>query len=369
MRRREMLALLPLAAAGQPNRFEAPDWEERIPALMQKTRTPGVSIAIIENGELRWRKAFGVADAGSGRPINDNTIFEAASMSKPVFAYRVMKLAEMGIIDLDEPLTKYKPGKFLTGDSRLDLITARHVLSHCTGFPNWRSSTAPLRIGFAPGEKYGYSGEGYYYLQSVVTYLTGREDRSNCQGGYEGDLEVCVTDIAAYMKKNLLDPLGMHSSSYVPQDPFAKRMALGHDIDGKPKAPGEWKASSPARYAAAGGLLTTASDYARFLIEVMRPKPADAFRLTRKSLSEMLRPHTGVALNDGYKISYALGWRVAQTTNGELTGHGGDNPGFHCLAEVSVARKSGFVIMTNGDGGVDFLKEVAPAVSRRLQPL
>lgn len=124
-------------------------------------------------------------------------------MSKPVFAYAVLKLCEKGVIHLDTPLTKYTSDRFLQGDPRLDLITARHVLSHTSGFQNWRSGKEPLKIHLEPGEKYLYSGEGYSYLQSVVTLLTGQLNLKAC-ATYEAGLEVCATDIEQYMKSEPL---------------------------------------------------------------------------------------------------------------------------------------------------------------------
>ena len=111
-------------------------------------------------------------------------------------------------MNLDTPLTQYTSERFLEGDSRLDLITARHVLSHTSGFPNFRSNKKPLKIHFTPGEKWSYSGEGYSYLQSVVTHLLGgRVNRNEC-AKFESGLEVCATEpsIDAYMRANVLVP-------------------------------------------------------------------------------------------------------------------------------------------------------------------
>src|SRR6266702_307477 len=149
------------------------DLEKQIPGLMAEAKTPGLSIAIIRDAKVLWRRGFGVRDSAAKEPVDNDTVFEACSVSKTVFAYAVLKLCERGVINLDTPLTKYTSERFLEGDPRLDLITARHVLSHTTGFPNWRSEAAPLKIQFTPGEKFSYSGEGYSYLQSVVMHLTG----------------------------------------------------------------------------------------------------------------------------------------------------------------------------------------------------
>lgn len=326
------------------------DLEQQIPKLMEEAIVPGVSIAIIEDAKLRWRRAFGVRHSASKKPVDDETMFEAASMSKPVFAYAVMKLCEKGVIDLDTPLTKYTPERFLEGDPRLDLITARHVLSHTSGFQNWRSEEEPLKIHFTPGEKYLYSGEGYSYLQSVVTHVTAQP-------------------IEQYMKANLFVPFGMASSGYVWNDTFATLMARPHDQKGNAFDNKKSTATDAARYGSSGALLTTPTDYAKFVIEVIDPKQSDAFRLNKNSLHEMLRPQVKVTDGGEYSISWALGWRLAHTKNGDVISHGGDNKGFHSWADASLERKSGFVIMTNGENGQELLKKLAPSVAQRLYSL
>lgn len=372
MRRREFLvessravlgfSLLPVVApvkgdqTSAKSRSSAPwgtliaDLEKQIPKLMEEAIVPGVSIAIIEDAKLRWRRAFGVRDSASNKPVDDETMFEAASMSKPVFAYAVMKLCEKGVIDLDTPLTKYTPERFLEGDPRLDLITARHVLSHTSGFQNWRSEEEPLKIHFTPGEKYLYSGEGYSYLQSVVTHVTAQP-------------------IEQYMKANLFVPFGMASSGYVWNDTFATLMARPHDQKGNAFDNKKSTATDAARYGSSGALLTTPTDYAKFVIEVIDPKQSDAFRLNKNSLQEMLRPQVKVTDGGEYSISWALGWRLAHTKNGDVINHGGDNKGFHSWADASVERKSGFVIMTNGENGQELLEKLAPSVAQRLYSL
>jgi CubicO group peptidase (beta-lactamase class C family) len=326
------------------------DLEGKIPKMMEEASVPGLSIAIIKDAKLRWRKGFGVKDRDSKELVSEDTMFEAASMSKPVFAYAVMKLCERGVIDLDTPLTKYTSERFLEGDPRLELITARHVLSHTSGFQNWRSKKEPLAIHFTPGEKHLYSGEGYNYLQSVVSHVTGQP-------------------IEPYVKANLFVPFGMSSSGYVWTDSFARLMARPHDPDGRPLDNRKSTVTDVSRYGSAGALLTTPTDYTRFLIEVIEPKAGDAFRLTKGGIEEMLRPQVRVTANDEYSISWGLGWRIAKTRNGDFIGHGGDNPGFHSICEASVQRKAGYVIMTNGDNGQALINKLAPLVSARLYAL
>jgi CubicO group peptidase (beta-lactamase class C family) len=385
IRRREFLAgssraalslsLLPFVRRAQGNQKPAklkdgPPWnaliadlEKQIPQLMEAAVVPGLSIAIIKDAQLLWRRGFGVTNSASKEPVDNDTVFEAASTSKPVFAYVVMKLCEKGVMDLDTPLTHYTSERFLKSDPRLDLITARHVLSHTSGFPNWRSTEEPLAIHFAPGEKWSYSGEGYGYLQSVVTHLTGHVNPKEC-ATFEAGVEFCATDIDEYMKANVLVPFGMASSGYLWNDTMEKHMARGHDEKGRPSEINRRPTRpSAARYGMAGGLFTTPTDYAKFLIEIMDPKASDAFRLTKASLAEMLRPQ----VKRNPQSSWALGWEINHTESGDFLRHGGGNPGFSCFVAASVERKSGYVIMTNSENN-GYLGVIAKLITGEILP-
>ncbi len=311
--------------------------ERDLPIMMADAKVPGLSAAIIRDGRLQWRRAFGVKDSAAKTPVHVDTIFEAASMSKPVFAYSVMKLSERKVIDLDTPLTHYVSERLIEGDPRLDRITARHVLSHTSGFQNWRSKREPLAIHFQPGERFSYSGEGYSYLESVVTHLVGQP-------------------FDPFMRANVLMPFQMTSSGYIWNDMFEQRMALPHDRDGKPLPRKRSSAEDVARYGSAGALLTTPTDYAKFLIEVIAPKKGDRFRLQPKTLEEMLRP--AIALEDPGAGSWALGWKLPPIPNRRIIAHGGANDGFHCWAVASLDRQCGFVMMTNGESGAEWLQKL-----------
>jgi len=137
---------------------------------------PGVSLALIKDGKLVYHQTYGVRNNMTGEKVDSNTLFEAASVTKPVFALAVEKLAERGVINLDKPLYEYLPYKDIENDERYKLITARHVLTHRTGFPNWRymNPDGKLDIKFTPGTAFGYSGEGFEYLKLVVEKITGK---------------------------------------------------------------------------------------------------------------------------------------------------------------------------------------------------
>jgi CubicO group peptidase (beta-lactamase class C family) len=337
--------------------------EKHVPQLLAEYHTPGLSIAIIKDAKIVWRRGFGVKDAETRIAVDNSTVFEAGSISKPVFAYAVMKLCERRVIDLDTPLTKYTATKFVQEDDpRLDLITARRVLSHTTGLPNWRSKEQPLKINFVPGEKWRYSGEGYHYLQSVITGLAGRTDSTHCEA-YEEGYSVCATDFGDFMIAHVLRPFAMTSSGYVWNEAIGKNLARPHDKNGLPLTYVKRSAINVARYGSAGALLSTPTDLAKFLIEVMSPKPADSYRLNAASRKEMLRPQIDLSpldyLQDGrlLKLSWALGWMVLHLESGDVHCHGGDNEGFHSMAAMSLARKSGFVVMNNGESGYEMIEK------------
>jgi CubicO group peptidase (beta-lactamase class C family) len=305
--------------------------EASIPDWLRGDHVPGLSIVIVDEAAIGWQRGFGVRDAASNSPVTPDVMFEAASMSKPVFAYVVMKLSETGVIDLDTPLTKYTADRFLQGDPRLDAITARHVLSHTSGFQNWRSEKDPLAIHFTPGTQYLYSGEGYNYLQTVVTKLLGQPFES-------------------YMKARLFAPFGMSSSRYVSDDVAERQMARPHDRTGAPLDNRKSTAETVARYGSAGALLTTPADFAMFLLNVIAPRPADQAHLKPSSVAEMLRGHVKVPAGE-YSSSWALGWQIFHNKTGDFIFHGGDNLGFHCCVVASVAARRGYVAMTNGENG------------------
>jgi CubicO group peptidase (beta-lactamase class C family) len=244
--------------------------EKDIPDLMHQADVPGVAIAILRHGKPYWQHNFGVKNTKTNEPVADDTIFEAASLSKPVFAYAVLKLVDQGKLGLDVPLSSYLPKPYIDGrgsgsvpanpemrgsgfvlanpelmkDPLLDKITARIVLSHRTGFRNWRNDE-PLKIYFTPGERFSYSGEGYVYLQTIVEQITGKP----------------LNDV---MTALVFTPLGMTSSSYAWRSDFDARTAYGHDAD---SISGNLRKDDHAN--AAASLNTTAHDYALFLAAVL----------------------------------------------------------------------------------------------------
>jgi CubicO group peptidase (beta-lactamase class C family) len=312
--------------------------ERDVPELMKKDGVPGLAIAVIRDGKPTWVHGFGTKEAKTGQPVTGETVFEAASLSKPVFAYGVLKLVEQGKLGLDVPLTTFLPKRYIEDDERLTKITARIVLSHRTGFPNWRDSGDSLLIYFTPGERFSYSGEGYIYLQRVVEQITGKA-------------------LNQYMTEVVFTPLGMTSSSYVWRPDFDALTATGHDPDGQPVP--LWK---PKEAGAASTLNTTAKDYARFVEAVLNGKG-----LKPTTLREMETPQ--IALDPECRICtkrepkqlsknlfWGLGWGIQRTDRSDALWHWGDNGAFKCFVMAEPGTKSGVVLFANSENGLEIAK-------------
>lgn len=314
--------------------------ERDVRELMKKDGVPGLAIAVIRDGKTTWVHGFGIKEATTGHPVTVETVFEAASLSKPVFAYAVLKLVEQGKLGLDVPLTTYLPKPYISGDERLVKITARIVLSHRTGFPNWRGDDGLLPIYFTPGERFSYSGEGYIYLQRVVEQITGKP-------------------LNEYMTKAVFTPLGMTSSSYVWRPDFDALTATGHDSDGKPAE--LWK---PKEAGAASTLNTTARDYALFVEAVLNGKGLKLATLHEMETPQIaLDPECRICIKREPKqlsknLFWGLGWGIQRKDGSDVLWHWGDNGAFKCFVMADPKTKSGVVMFANSENGLEIAKPV-----------
>ena len=252
-------------------------------------------------------------------PVTEHTVFEAASLSKPVFAYIVLQLVDEGVLDLDAPLFSYLPYEDLAEDARYERITARMVLSHTTGLPNWRPPGGELTLAFDPGARFQYSGEGFLYLQRVVEHLTGEP------------LRVLAV-------KRVFEPLGMTQSSFVWEDRFGPDIAVGHLADGT-----ALDKFTPAEGNAASSLHTTAPDYARFVAAVMNGEG-----LSPAMREAMLSPQSDA--EDG--MHWGLGWGLQESADGRAFWHWGDNRGYKSFAIAFPEQGRGVVFFSNSDNGM-----------------
>ena len=311
-----------------------------IPSLLQQADVPGLSIALIRNGKLVWSGAFGVSNADTKKPVDANTVFEAASLSKPVFAYAVMKLVDEGKLALDSPLNGYLGNNYdVVNDDRINLITARRVLSHTSGFPNWRGNdrTKTLLIHFKPGEKFSYSGEGMVYLSRVVERITGLR-------------------FEEFMQQYALRPLGMTASSYIWRSRYDSLKAYRHDLlgrlSGRNQPPDGKEDTAHDDGNAAASLQTTAVDYARFVIALMK-----GYGLKKATWQQMLTPQ--IRVDSIYPpIAWGLGIGLETMPEGEYLWHWGDNGDAKAYVTAFLPEKNAVVYFANGSNGLSITREI-----------
>jgi CubicO group peptidase (beta-lactamase class C family) len=314
--------------------------EKNIPELMKKADIPGMSVALIRDGKLVWSNVFGLMNASTKKPVTPETVFEAASLSKPVFAYGVLKLVDEGKLNLDTPLNKYLGNNYdVVDDSRINLITARRVLSHTSGFPNWRDNdnTKTLLIHFTPGEKWSYSGEGMVYLSRVVEKITGMQ-------------------LEDFMQQMVLQPLGMKSSSYIWQDRYDSLKAYRHGVLGDTS--GRWQPAGGHAQAvkeggnAAASLSTNATDYAKFIIAIL-----NGTGLKKTTWQEMLTPQ--IRVNEKYpELAWGLGVGLETMPDGKYFWHWGDNGDGKAYVTAFLPGKNAIVYFANSANGLSITKEI-----------
>jgi CubicO group peptidase (beta-lactamase class C family) len=308
--------------------------QEEIRYLMKKGHVPGLSIVMIENGEIESHYNYGLKNGESADLIESDTVFEAASLSKPVFAYGILQMVQEGLLDLDVPLVEYLPYPDVKNDRRVELITARMVLAHTTGFPNWRQTSESLKIYFQPGERFSYSGEGFVYLQKVAEHL----------------LEL---PLESMMCCRVFKPLEMTHSSFIWQKEYEKLKASGHDANGVPI-----ESPRPSLGNAAFTLYTTAVDYAKFSIAIMK-----GTGLKPETMNQMMTPQIRVeaaCVNCVHKypgklsdsIFWGLGWGLQRVALGDAFWHWGDNHGFKSYVVGLMQERRAMIVFTNSSNGL-----------------
>lgn len=314
------------------------DLETNIPVLMEKARIPGLQVALIRNGKVVWRHSFGIKNATTGAPVTDETIFEAASLTKPFFAYAVMKMKDEGLIDLDKPLHTFftreeiEEGLGHSLDAEgfkrdwFEKATGRHVLSHSGGFPHGeRGEVFP--IFFEPGTKWKYSADGYQMLQLVIEKLKGEK-------------------LDTIMQKYVLDPLGMEKSCMVWRETYEDTMANGHNVFSTPQD--FRKRTEPI---AAASLYTTAGEYARFVCAVMNGEG-----LKSETSKEMLTSF--IDMKEDKSLGWSLGFGLQQDSNGTAFWQWGDYGIFRNYIIAYPEQKTAVVYLTNSFNGLSICSDV-----------
>jgi CubicO group peptidase (beta-lactamase class C family) len=327
--------------------------------LMQRYKVPGLSVAVIDGFKIAWAKGYGVTEAGSHTAVTTRTLFQAGSISKPVAASGTLALVQQGKLSLDEnvndKLRSWKvPENEFTKDQK---VTLRRLMSHSAGltvhgFPGYPvggpiptllqvfdgeapANTAPIRVDFVPGTKFRYSGGGITIEQQLMMDVTGKP-------------------FPQFMREAVFDKIGMNDSTYEqPLPPARAAMAAsGTHADGT-TVPGKWHVYPEM---AAAGLWTTASDLARFAIEIALSKQGKANHvLSEATTREMLKPQIDQA---------GLGFFLGQYKNPEEFGHDGDDDGFNAILIMFADSGKGIAIMANSDNGITVGNCLVQSVAR-----
>lgn len=317
--------------AAQPTAFH-----DRLQVLANRYGICNVDVAIVRNRELQSvEAAHGCAESPSTR----ENVFEAASLSKPVFAYAVLKLVQQGKMDLDAPVLKYLPNGYahqhrayladsptdMVSDPKLRSVTVRMALNHTSALPNWPNG--PLAFDGDPGAKWQYSGEGYVLLQRAVEAVTGET-------------------FGAFMQRQVFGPLGMAHSAYTREARLEQHIVAGSNGFGDLVTP--FTFGEPV---AAFTLRTSAADYGRFLAALLKEEH------TIRQIVE-----SPVSVSPKLDLGWGLGWGLERNRGDTFLWHWGNISGYRAFVMASPRTGDGFVMLTNSDVGMSLAEPVGEAI-------
>ncbi|CAI8762907.1 serine hydrolase [Chryseobacterium sp. IT-36CA2] len=296
------------------------DNDQSMESWLKENNIPTLGLGIIEGGKLKQVKVFGDNKKGISAP--QNALFNVASLTKPVTAMVALRLISLGKWKLDEPLDAYWIDPDIIGDSRHQKLTTRIILSHQSGFPNWRwmNTDKKLNFQFDPGTKYQYSGEGFEYLRKALEKKFGKS------------LDQLAQEL-------IFKPLKMNNTNYIwDQATDEAKFVTGYNEKGEDYPIEKIKIAN-----AADDLHTTVEDYGNFMVSIMKGK-----NLKPEIFQEMIKKQVKVKENK----YFGLGFEVYDLGNGEYAlSHGGADQGTRCIAIVLPDSGKGIVIFTNVDDG------------------
>ena len=326
--------------------------------LMEEFGVPGVSVAVIQDFKIHWAKAYGVADVETGQLVDIETMFQAASISKPVAAMGVLRAVQDGLFSLDDDINDILESWTLDGRefTRNRPVTPRTLTSHTSGlgdgfgFPGYDpEQPLPTTVQILEGHELSNVGSVFMEREPLTFY--------EYSGGGVTVMELALSDVRRrpfvdVLQEGVLAPIGMTRSSYAqPISPeHNQNAARAHDNNGESRGP-KWHVYPEH---AAAGLWTTPTDLARLIIEVQRSASGESNRVLYQSMiQEMLNP-VGVG-------PFAVGFTVSKIGEGWYFSHGGSNWGFRALMLAHKVKGYGLVVMTNADQGSTCLLYTSPS--------
>lgn len=276
------------------------EFEKKIKNAMDSLHVQGMSLAVINNGRVVFNKGFGVSNIQSGKAVTESTFFEVTSLSKPIFAFFALKLAKEGKLHVDKPLYEYLPADNID-DDRYKEITARMVLSHTSGLPNW-SEAETMHLLSDPGKEFSYSGEGFVYLSKVIAKL------------YNTSLKH-LDDV---FQNEVAKKLDLNNFHFVMTEKIENNLADGYQKGRPVKDERDRTIFDPA-----GGLYSNTETYAKFLIWIMNEN---------EQYRELFQPVISLKENNPIKEyfgvdSWTLGMAVIKINGESNYWHGGNNLG------------------------------------------
>jgi CubicO group peptidase (beta-lactamase class C family) len=315
-----------------------------IDSILYANKIPGLSIAIINDSKIVYDRVFGVKNTITKKPIDENTLFEAASLSKPAFSYFVMKMVEEGLIDLDKPLYSYLPHSSISAESQEDYqsITARMVLSHRSGFPN-HAYGEKITLAFKPGTDFLYSGEGYQYLAEVIAHLK------------KIDIKI---EMNALFQKEVTIPLQMNFSTFIANKYVETNKASGHDLKGIPTNNDNGDRSEMERFSAYSSLHSEASEYGKFLVALLEKNG-----LRKDTYDQFFKEHTHFKESNPLKQAigqsgWGLGMTQKPTEFGLMHMHTGNNHDFQSYMMILPEKDFGIVFFMNCGKAIPFIQSL-----------
>lgn len=348
---------IPKAKQGDVNAF-AGYVDKTVTDYIRRNGKGAVAVCIIHDGKIFLIKGYGYQDAEQNVPVTENTVFQIASISKSFTAWAIMDLVEQGVLELDQPVTRYIPDwHFPPSDFNENDVTIRRMLSHSSGIANVGGYAGVekledlqtleeslvsandargegVRIVYQPGSKYEYSGGAYTLLQYAIEQTTGQP-------------------FERYMKEKVLDPLKMENSSFVRNETVQENLAVVFDNTGNPVSAHYFAAQ------AAAGLYTTVGDLSKWALAILSAyddKIANPV-LDPETLKSMFQPQKNI----NSLLPYGLGFMIQEVGSNktlEVSHTGGNLPNWHSIVTTLPEKGEGLIVLTNTAGGLSLRKQL-----------